>query len=403
MTTRQRLELRCSEIRTRLNDLAALDEPSADELAEIDRLTVEYRAKETQLRAAIASDEPQIVELDDAQGNEMRSMLADYNIGAKAAFVVEGRAMDDGSMQEVDSHYGLQPNEIPVDYFRVHGQARAERRREERAITPAPSDVGANQAEILPPPFVDSNAPWLGFAMPSVGVGESVYPVLVSRPTVGGPHDDSTDVDETTGNLVAETLRPSRYQAGFSFRRVDAALLRGMNDALTTNLNAGFGEKVGQVCETLLFTDIARTDASAVDTYSSTLKRLVYDLIDGRITRRESDLRLLAGQPTNSFWSTLYRAAAAGDMNAVEKLRMLTGGLRVSAFAPPVASDKQDVIVRRSMRSGEAVFALWQGISLIRDEVTRAGQGEIKVTAVLLGAAKIIRAAGYSRIQTQHE
>ena len=46
---------------------------------------------------------------------------------------------------------------------------------------------------------------------------------------------------------------------------------------------------------------------------------------------------------------------------------------------------------------------LWQGVTLIPDEITKAKTGELVITAVLLAAFKIIRTDGFARIQSQVE
>ena len=48
------------------------------------------------------------------------------------------------------------------------------------------------------------------------------------------------------------------------------------------------------------------------------------------------------------------------------------------------------------------VAPIWEGVTLIPDEITKAGTGQIVVTAVMLHAVKIIRTAGFYKQQTQH-
>ena len=50
----------------------------------------------------------------------------------------------------------------------------------------------------------------------------------------------------------------------------------------------------------------------------------------------------------------------------------------------------------------DMVAPIWEGISLIPDEITKAGTGQIVVTAVMLHAVKILRAAGFHKQQAQH-
>ncbi|MEY8829651.1 phage major capsid protein, partial [Sedimentitalea sp. XS_ASV28] len=71
MLTSKKIELRRSEIRQSLAELAANDNPSEDETRKMGELDAEYRANETRYRAAlIAEDE----ERQDARGElETRS------------------------------------------------------------------------------------------------------------------------------------------------------------------------------------------------------------------------------------------------------------------------------------------------------------------------------------------
>ena len=78
-----------------------------------------------------------------------------------------------------------------------------------------------------------------------------------------------------------------------------------------------------------------------------------------------------------------------------------TGGVRVSANMTAVSGNKQNVVIRRGGRQ-DAVVAIWEGVSLITDEVTQAQAGEIIVTAVMLHAFKILRADGFRKVQSQH-
>ena len=68
-----------------------------------------------------------------------------------------------------------------------------------------------------------------------------------------------------------------------------------------------------------------------------------------------------------------------------------SGGVRVSAHVPAVASTKQNAIVRLGTRR-DMVAPIWEGVSLIPDEITKAKSGQIVITAVMLHAVKILRA-----------
>ena len=78
----------------------------------------------------------------------------------------------------------------------------------------------------------------------------------------------------------------------------------------------------------------------------------------------------------------------------------ITGGVRASAHIPAVASTKQQTIVRLGARR-DMVAAIWQGITIIPDEITRAKQGEIVVTSVMLVGIKILRSAGFYKAEVK--
>ena len=78
------------------------------------------------------------------------------------------------------------------------------------------------------PVFADGDAAFLSVDQVTVPNGDAVFPVLTNRPTVGGPHADSTEVTETTGAFSAELVKPERLQCAFTYRRVDVARFSGM-------------------------------------------------------------------------------------------------------------------------------------------------------------------------------
>ena len=112
------------------------------------------------------------------------------------------------------------------------------------------------------------------------------------------------------------------------------------------------------------------------------------------------DLRLLVGSASYAHMASAYRGNNS-DLDALASLMTATGGVRVSANMAAVSGDKQNVVIRRGGRQ-DAVVAIWEGVSLITDEVTQAKAGEIIVTAVMLYAFKVLRADGFSKVESQH-
>ena len=395
MINSQRLTIRASEIRQRLNEIGGLEgDALTDEVrAEETKLQTEYRDTETKLRAAVASEEP-VVETrhaDTSEGRELRALIGRADCGEIYAAALDKRQTT-GATLELQEHYGLGSNQVPLGMLEL------------RAVTPAPGDVGADQAAIIPYVFPQAVAAFLGVDTPTVGVGEAVYPVLTKKLDVRTPAENA-DADETTGTFAADVLSPSRLQASFFYSREDRARFAGMDEALRMNLNDGLADGLDQRIVAgsnglLNGTNLSDHAATAVTDFSAYKKDLAYSRVDGRYAGTVEDIRIVMGSATYAHASTRYRANNADDA-ALDVLMARTGGVRVSAHVPAVASNKQDALIRRGM-ARDMVAPIWEGITLIPDEITLAKKGQIKITAVMLHAVKILRAAGFYKQETKH-
>ena len=399
MTNTQRLTIRASEIRERLNAIAGLDGDALTEeaRAEETKLQTEYRDAEVKLRASIASD-PDPVETrhaDTAEGRELRSLAVRADAGEIYVAALESRATT-GATHELQEHFNLGPNTIPLAML------------ETRAVTPAPGTVGATQQPTVPYVFPDAVAAFMGIPTPTVGVGEAVFPVLTKKLDVHTPAENA-GAAETTGSFSAEMLTPARIQAAFFYSREDRARFAGMDEALRMNLSDGLADGLDRqilVGTEGLFTgtNLPNNAAAAVTTFAQYKASLAYARVDGRYASGVGDLRVVMGSGTYTHAATAYRGtgnAASDQDSSLDVLMRVTAGVMVSAHVPVVASDKQNAVVRLGMRR-DMVAPIWEGISLIPDEITMAKQGQIVITAVMLHAVKILRKAGFHKAETQH-
>ena len=394
MTPLQRLQLEASEKRQKLNGLLALDELTDEQRGELGALTTRMQDIEVETRAAIVA-EPTPEPTDAGPGDrEVRALIDGANVGAIFAATLEHRGTD-GREREVQQHFGLAPNQIPLAML------------ESRAVTPAPGDVGTNQAAIIPAVFPQSCAAFLGIDMPTVAVGEAVFPVLTTSATVHVPAENAAAAD-TTGAFSAEVLSPSRLQAAFFYSREDRARFQGMDEALRMNLSDALSDKLDQQIlnggEGLFDgTNLANNNVSAKNDFESYLSDFAWGRVDGKYASATGELKIVMGSGTYAHAGETYAGTASnkGDLSAVEKLMDVTGGVKVSSHVPAVVSNKQNAVVRLGMRR-DMVAPVWEGITLIPDEVTLAGKGQIQVTAVMLHAIKILRAAGFHKQQSQH-
>ena len=405
MTPRMKIELRRSEVRTRLGEIAELagDALTENIVTERDGLMAELRTSEPQLRAAIEAEggETRTDALDDGEGAELRALTARASIGSIFASVMEHRSTD-GATAELQQHHRLAPNQIPLALVREPV--------EERAVTPGPTNVGTNQAAVIGGVFPRAAATWLSVDMPTVGVGEAVFPVLTQNAVVGTPAENAIPTGtglgtegETTGSFSAEVLSPSRLQASFFYSREDAARFMNMDIALRENLGEALSDKldaeiIAGTDGLLAGTNLTKVAATNPTTYGG-FKGLVFDAIDGKFAWGSEDVRVLVAPLTLGHMSRSF-LASADSRSADEALKAAAGGVRVSAHIPAAANSKQDTIARRGMRR-DMVAPMWEGVTLIPDEITKASTGQIVVTAVMLYAVKILRTDGFRRVEVQ--
>ena len=388
MKASQRIALEMSTKREALNALLSVDEMTDEQRAEMGVLTTRMQELEVEARAAImAEGEPTITRtvVADGEDRELRSLIDRANVGNIFEAALEHRSTD-GAEAELQAHYRLAANAIPLAML------------EQRAVTPAPGDVGTQQSTIVPGVFPQACATFMGIDMPTVPTGDAVFPVLTQNATAHTPAENAAAA-ETTGQFSADVLSPSRIQASFFYSREDRARFSGMDEALRMNLSDALADKLdGEIIAggkgLLAGTNLANHNSTAEATYAHYRSELGYGRVDGTFAASVADLRIVMGASSYGHCAAAFRSANAGDRAALEDLMQVTGGVKVSSHVPIVASKKQECVIRLGSRR-DMVSPVWQGVTLIPDEVTKADKGRIVVTAVLLYAVKILRADGF--------
>ena len=394
------LQLSVWKLTGTINRLQAVETRSTDEDTELTTATTEYADVNAQLvaegeRERTRLEAARLVHTTDPAVREQRALCGRANVGEIFTAVMERRSVD-GANLEVQQAFGCAGNQIPLDMLRL----------EQRAVTPSVANTSTGEADVLAPVFASGAGAFLGVDRPTVAMGDAVYPVLTSRPTVGGPHADSTVVAETTGGFTANLLAPDRIQASFQYRRRDALRFPAMDMSLRMALSMGLEEKLDSEAiagaEGLLTgTNLPNHNVTAVTTFALYLAQFAHGRVDGRYSAALGDVRAVMGAPTYAHAGGAYRSNNA-DYSALDALDSKTAGVRVSAHVPAVASNKQNSVIRLGMRR-DMVQPTWQAITIVIDEYgALAGKGEIEVTAVLGMNTKILRADGFYKQQTQH-
>ncbi|MDE0030625.1 MAG: hypothetical protein OXU42_14625 [Deltaproteobacteria bacterium] len=369
-----------------INGILDKDEKTDADRDELKKLTTRAANLEGELRAAIVAepDATGIETRSDPESRELDGLITRASVGEIFDAVIS-QGQTDGATRELQQHFGLSGNRVPLALI-------------QRAYTPAPSDVGANQSPIIPAVFPNSAAAWCGVDMPTVGVGEAVYPVLTNDDAAGDV-DAGASVTETTGSFTSDVLKPRRIQASFFYRREDAALFAGMDSALRMNLSDALSSGLDKYIVAKMaagLTDFGNDPtAGSTETFGS-YRKTIFDAVDGVYAMDASGVKLLVGPKTYGHMSGLYRGNNADD-SALDSVMRISGGVRVSAHVPDPASNVQQAVIARGLEHRHAVSPIWDGIEIIYDNVTKASTGEIVLTAVMLMNFKVIRADGYVR------
>ena len=408
--TLRNLKIRQSELRQKTNELLGFGADLSDEQrAELATLSASLQGMETEIRAAMLI-EPEHVETSQAtggEGEEFRALLARADIAGIFGAALTGHNTT-GAEKELQEHLGMGANQVPLELLRPVESRLADLGDVEHrtaGVTPAPTDVGAMQRPIIPAVFPQSVTAFLQIAQDTVPVGEAIYTTLSTSANPGTPAKGAEQA-HSTGAFTPQTLTPGRIQASVFYAREDAARLVGLSEALRMNLSDALADELDKQVvmgdpEGLLHgTVLGNHNVSAVTTFALYRSQLAYARVDGKFASETSELRAVLGGGTHAHAGEQYRGNQ-GDVTALDSLKRMMGGVRVSAHVPAVASNKQNALIRIGNRMDYAC-AIWQGVSLIVDEITQAKAGEVVLTAIMLYACKLLRADGFFKQQTQH-
>ena len=214
MTILQKLQLKQSEIREKINELLGNDARTEDETAALEKLTGEGQGLEVELRAAIvAAPDPEIkttqtVDPETRERLEIRSRtgLADFLSAAAGGREVSGAA------KEYADAVGCSPlGRIPLDIFR-DGQP------ETRAITSGPAVDGPVEPAI-PYVFRQSAADSLGIQMPTHGPGRVQVPRVTTAPPADVLAKDGSALS-TAAVIALDSQSPKRISGQFELREL---------------------------------------------------------------------------------------------------------------------------------------------------------------------------------------
>ena len=405
MTNTQKIALRLSEVRQRLNVIAGLEGDSfTDEIrSESEKLEREYKDLETRHRAAIiAEGDTETRAANDGEGREVRQLVGKASLGVYLAGAAKGTDVD-GAEAELRAALNLDADQVPLELLLP---VRVEKRAD--TATNVAASVAENQSSIAARVFAESAGEYMGIERPTVPVGDTSY-VTLSAGATADFRSDGVAKDADAATFTTKTVSPSRVQARYLFGVESTARLRGMEEALRADLRATIADKLDAVAltgqaavantspavEGLISQLADPTDPTATATWSDYLG--VYSgRVDGKYSADGSNVRVLVNADTFRQAYGL-QVATSGDLLSD---RLPEGRFRASANMPATASDIATALSYAAGRRG-FVQPVWSALSVIRDPYTNAASGQVALTAIALTGAAMVDSNVYARHEFQ--
>ena len=418
MKLSQKWTIRASEIRARLNEIAGLegDAMTTEVRSECDALSGEYSNVESQLRAALVAEDAE------AKEAETRGTVDDVDAETRALRDLQGRTSFDrflrsfadgdqleGAEREMTEHRGLSTagNVAPWDAFLPPAGRHAELRAD--AATPGPASGNpVNQSEIIARVFARTSVARLGVLMPMVGVGQASYPVITTGQTAAFVAVGAAK-EAAEGVITPNTVGPKRLQSRVQFRIEDlmttAGLETGLREDATLSLGDVLDRQVVGAGDARVRGFLATEAHGGLADYADQTVDVTFGLaaeqaargVDGKYAGSEAECSWVIGVDTYAKLAALIQAN--DSTSATERLRRVLRDFMASANIPDVASNNQQGILAKLGGDGamNAVAPVWEGVRLIRDELTGAAEGVVTVTVVAMYNFKVLRRAGFVR------
>ena len=407
MTLTQRLTIRTSEQRSRLAELAGLDELTDEQRAELGTLGTEHQDTEAQLRAAIASApdaDPAIVPTVDPEVRERLELRVKTSFGRYLVAALTGQQI---TGPEAEYQAACKVPGIPLDLFE---QDRPEIRADAASGVPA-SGTGTTVAAIQPFLFAQSIAPMLGIQMPSVGSG-SYSEMTISTALSAAAKSKATAQESTAAVLTPATATPRSIRGRLTLNLEDIAAIGQANfesalrqnaqavvsDALDSQIITGNGTAPNLDGLINQLTD--PTNPSAVAKFDAFVASFA-DSIDGLWAPTMMDLGMVVNVDTYRLAAKSYRdrvidtgsrgGVSLGDKTAADYLRAYTGGFWTNKRMPATASTIARGIVHRKGRMGlrTACLPTWGSIA-VDDIYSDAQSGQRHFTLNILVGSKVL-------------
>ena len=429
LTNAQKITIRLSEVRSRLNEISGLDELTDEIRNEADALGVEYKDLEIRHRSAIIAEGEEeqraagAFDNGDGESAEVRSLLTRVTIGdylnpASAGLGLAGAA---GELNAALSCPIVGTSGGVLVPWRIlagpeHRELAKDKGQEQRAFTTTTAYAGGvAQRPILQRLFGMDIMMALGVRIDSVPAGRTEWP-LISGGVAPDQKAEAAAADAAvTAVFATETLKPKRLTGKYEYTHEQAAqvpdieqgLRRDLADAVKAKMNDlilnGDESTNAQEPDGFLTTIAAPTDPAATAVYAD-YAGVHATAVDGIHASKETEVSGVIGTECYVHAAGVYQAGS-GESGS-EALMNRSRSCMASSFIPAAtgATKIQNGNILHAagpnggaMR-GDSIAAIWPSLEVVRDIYGQASQGVVLTWVTLWDAQTAFRAAAYKRV-----
>ena len=423
MTTSQKLAIRSSEIRQRLNEIAGLETDAVTDAirAESEGLRTELGAVEVQYRAALTTEgaeEHRIAgDFDNGDGEpaEVRALLSRVGIGdylrpAVAGIGLSGAPVELASALKVSA---VGPSGgVAVPWTMLAGPEHRGAPERRAFTTTAQNDGPLVQRPILQRLFGMGIMDALGVRIDSVPTGMSEWPII----TAGAAPDEKAEGTAATDAVVAtieeKTLKPKRLTGEYEFTHeiaasvpgIEAALRRDLADAVMARMSAQIidGDGTGAKVRGFNTAIAAPSDAGATAVYADYAGAHAL-AVDGIHATMETEVTSVIGVAVYQHAAGVYQAGS-GESGS-EALRRRGMRCMASPYVGAAANTGQHKAnffhaagPNGGAMRGDSIAAVWPTLEIVRDIYSQASVGVVLTWISLWDAYTAFRPDAYKRL-----
>lgn len=409
MLTSVKIQRRQSEIRQALAGLVGKSDLSEDETRSMDSMDTEYRSNESKYRAALIVEDEERREagadLETRSDKEYADLVSSFELRQVAQYYDEGKSLSGQTaevVEEMRSHGSYRGMPVPFQALEL--------RAGETVASGTPDPI--RTAPIIDRLFPGSVAGKMGTQLINIDTGAVEYPVVTSSVTAGWADGELASVAGPTA--FATTDRPLKPEQNFGVQMVisrkvlkqssgiEDAIRRDMNSAIGAGLDKAIflgtgadGQPLGVITGQSTY-GIGTTAVNAAASWAAFRAAVVSFMLANAASGPDAVKLLLRAETWSDLDDTLISGTAVSEWDRLVK-NIPVGNIAMSnnALAAPAGSPLAATALLTTNAGGVSpIFcATWGGVDIVRDAVTNAVSGSLKLTAILTADVTVARPA----------